>query len=201
MKQAGFILGIVLFVFHTQAQEFITSMYFEASNGLKDTLVLGYDPSATDGIDSAFSEENIMDQAFGDFDVRWTKVREPICIGMDGEGPKKMQEVCIFQNKLNIVPKDCRSFIGGRTTSVMQCLIPNKDLPVKIRWDAQQFNTNCLKESVITELPSEGWWDILCVETYFWDDGLLVMTNEVTIPFPMGVQVYNDQNDTFSLLY
>ena len=201
MKQVVFILGIVLFVFQIQAQEFSTSMYFESSNGLKDTLILGYDPSATDGIDSAFSEKNILDQPFGDFDIRWTKVRDPICTGIDGAGPKEMQEVCLFQNKLNIVPKNCRSFIGDRTTSVMQCLIPNKDLPVKIKWDAQQFNTSCLNESVVTELPTEGWWDILCVEPYFWDDKLLVLTNEVTIPFPIGVQVYNDQSDTFSLLF
>ena len=40
------------------AQEFSTKLYFESYQGEKDTLEIGYDPSATHGIDSDFGEIN-----------------------------------------------------------------------------------------------------------------------------------------------
>lgn len=193
------VLCFLLFVV-THAQEFSTAIYFENKDGLRDTVIVGYDSLASAGLDTIFSESDLTDQAMDTFDVRLTSVIQGICMGPD-LGPQKMEDVCFFQNKYNIVPKNCNSFPVDKLSSVMQCLIPNKDLPVTIRWDRNAFNTNCLEESVITELPTENWWDILCVETYFWDDMVLSVKNEAIIEYPIGVQVYNELSDTFSLLY
>lgn len=200
MKSA--IITVILTALHLQiiAQQLSTPIYFENKDGLRDTVVIGYDSLASAGLDSIFSESDLTDQALDTFDVRLTRVIQGICMGSE-RGPQKMEDVCFFQNKYNIVPKNCSSFPVDKLSSVMQCLIPNKDLPVTIRWDRNAFNTNCLEESVITELPTENWWDILCVETYFWDDMVLSMKNVAIVEYPIGVQVYNTQNDTFSLLY
>ena len=51
--------------------EFSFDLYFEDALGNRDTVTIGYDPQATDGIDAQFGEENIISQPWDSvFEVR-----------------------------------------------------------------------------------------------------------------------------------
>lgn len=66
------LLILFLIPIYTMAQEeFSFELYFEDALGNKDTVILGYDPNATDVIDITFGEVNILSQPWGsNFDVR-----------------------------------------------------------------------------------------------------------------------------------
>jgi hypothetical protein len=56
MKRIITILGYVCFCIPFFAQEFSTKFYFETAQGEKVSLEIGYDPTATNGIDVMFDE-------------------------------------------------------------------------------------------------------------------------------------------------
>ncbi len=193
-------IGTVLFlILYTSlwTQEFQTSLYFENSDGLKDSIVVGYDPSASTGIDSQFGEDDILSEPLGVLDIRLSYIIDGrVC----GNIPLSVEEVCPFLSKKSIVPKECTMNIDHWGSSVVQCLIRNKDLPVTITWNSDEFLSSCLDESLITEWPSEGWWDFCFPERYWGIFGLNV-SQELVVENPVGVQLYNNDNDTFSVLY
>lgn len=49
-----------------QTPEFEFQLYFEDALGNRDTVTIGYDPAATDGIDADFGEENILNQPWSE---------------------------------------------------------------------------------------------------------------------------------------
>lgn len=71
MKYYFNILIFSLFANNLCAQEFELDLVFEDAAGAKDTLTIGYDPTATNGIDASFGETNIISQSWGSaFEVR-----------------------------------------------------------------------------------------------------------------------------------
>ena len=48
----------------THAQEFAFELIFEDNAGNLDTLMLGYDSLATDSVDAAFGEANVVNEPF-----------------------------------------------------------------------------------------------------------------------------------------
>lgn len=58
-----FIVILISFVSYSGlTQEFSFPLYFEDASGAKDTIIYGYDEDASDGIDSVFGEENLINK-------------------------------------------------------------------------------------------------------------------------------------------
>jgi hypothetical protein len=114
------IILILLFpnIFFSQ-EEFSFELYFEDALGNKDTLVLGYDPLATDSIDVAFGEVNIINQP-------WNSVFEVRTANDD-----------FFQDLFFMLKKDVRNH-----DNVIPILIKKPDDYLKITWDAIPFQNN-----------------------------------------------------------
>lgn len=149
MKRLLFLLFVPLSVF---GQEFSFSMYFEDAVGNKDTLILGYDPAATDGINLQFGEENILyDPFIKDLDVRASDFSlmhwQPDCncyMWSDS-----------FLTKKHITPKICNIAEFPPPGNIY---IYCKHFPLKISWDPV-FNDDCNKYSFITDWYPGGWFD------------------------------------------
>lgn len=68
------ILCLILSLSGVAQEEFSFQLYFEDDNGNKDTLVLGFDPLASDSIDDNFGEVNLIGQPWDTiFEVRAIK--------------------------------------------------------------------------------------------------------------------------------
>src|SRR5690554_4538889 len=74
MKNQFFFVFLLFsgFTFSQQPTEFSFELYFEDAAGMRDTVTLGYDDYATDGIDVIFDEYNDINKAWepNDLDVR-----------------------------------------------------------------------------------------------------------------------------------
>ena len=126
-------------------QEFSFSMYFEDAVGNKDTLVLGYDPAASSGINLQFGEENILCEPF----IKDLDVRTGIFKGwwMDPDS---------FLTKKHIIPKDCNVQFPLAGFIYIYC----KNFPLKISWDPV-FIDDCNKYSFITDWEYGLWFDCI----------------------------------------
>ena len=118
MKKLIFLLLVPLSVF---GQEFSFSMHFEDAVGNKDTLILGYDQAATNGINLQFGEENILYEPFiKDLDVRTGILKE-----YDWQPDS-------FLTKKHITLKTCNiANYPADGTIYIYC----KHFPLKISWD------------------------------------------------------------------
>jgi len=56
--------------FVLSSQEFITELFFENSNGVRDTVYVGYDPSASIEIDTQFGEVDITSEPLSALGIR-----------------------------------------------------------------------------------------------------------------------------------
>ena len=71
MKKILLLSFVIGFVFNCNAQQFDCKMKFVDAVGHIDSLILGYDATATDSIDPAFGETNIITTPFtSGIDVR-----------------------------------------------------------------------------------------------------------------------------------
>ena len=162
MKQLFFIL---MFFMHLSifGQEFSFSMYFEDAVGNKDTLVLGYDPAATDGLDLQFGEENILDEPFiKDLDVR-AGIRN------------YTWQIDTLLTKKYIMPNDCNL---ERVPQPVDIYIYCKHFPLRVSWDSV-FNDDCNKYSFIADWGLGSWFD--CV--YGGEQGPFFMKDSDSVTF------------------
>ena len=146
-------------------QEFSFSMYFEDAVGNKDTLVLGYDPAATEGLNLQFGEENILYEPYiKDLDVR--------------TGIFKMgywQRPDSFLTKKHIAPKTC---FTEKFPLPENIYIYCKNFPLRVSWDPV-FNDDCNKYSFIVDWDTGGWFDAI----YGGEQGPFFMKDSSSITF------------------
>jgi hypothetical protein len=129
-------------------QKFSYHMFFTDAVGNKDTITLGYDTSATFGIDSVYGEINIISVPLDTgLDVRITdEWRKRLSNGTPGT----------FHTKKQISFYDCIF-----SYSHIQSLdIYTKHWPVTATWDNTLFNDICRKGSVFTSINPGTWWDV-----------------------------------------
>lgn len=140
-------LVLLLFIpFWSYAQEeFSFELYFEDAIGNKDTLVLGYDPLATDSIDSSFGEVDIINQQWDSiFEVR---AGDDYSFWHPSGG---MIPAPLYQSKKQIIDKSC-DFDYDITININV-----KHFPFKIYWDTTLFTTDsCRLASILTGTPEE----------------------------------------------
>jgi hypothetical protein len=130
------ILLIVLFpLFVSSQEEFSFELYFEDALGNKDTLVLGYDPLATDSVDVAFGEVNIINQPWDNiFEVRASEAKTNW-----NSAPSN------YQSKKQIIDKTCDFDFDVLINIVAM------NYPVTIYWDTTAFITDsCRMASILS---------------------------------------------------
>lgn len=145
MKKLFIIFSIIIPCQISFGQEFSFSMYFEDAAGFKDTIVLGYDVTATDTVDVAFGEVNIINEPLDTFDVRITDEHEKF----------KQSDTGTFHLKKQIIYWTCEEWNLLHPISIdIKC----SNWPVTTHWNNTLFD-GCLEGSVFTSIPSGGWWD------------------------------------------
>lgn len=128
--------------------EFEFQLYFEDAAGNKDTVTLGYDVLATDSIDTAFGEVDLLNQTWGNgLDVRvGNKTYETI---PQSGGPSNNYWPITwnnpnnsFQTKRQILSNVfCNNNFYRSDTISLQFV--TKNLPIKITWNGSLFINNC----------------------------------------------------------
>lgn len=129
-------------------EEFSFELYFEDALGNKDTLILGYDSNATNGIDPLFGELNMTGQPWDNtFEVRAGN-------GYLGEPdfPLNINNFD-YQTKKQIKFKDC--LVGQRYG--IPLIIKTNNPPIQINWTSNPDvfgNDSCRYNSEIKNQPT-----------------------------------------------
>ncbi len=144
----GFCLWML--VSESKAQEFSFPLYFSDHAGNKDTLILGYDPTASNGIDQGLGEINIIGQKIEkSLDVRVTdEWRNREYNGIPGS----------FHSKVQFVNYRCPDW----RNTIQSIDIFTKNWPVSMSWDTSLYQEVCRKGTILTCIHPGGWWDTGC---------------------------------------
>jgi len=138
MKNLTILLIFLPFICISQP-EFSFDLYFEDALGNRDTITLGYDPLATDGIDSQFGEENIIA-------LPWDSVFE-VRIGDKTYSGTNWLSDNSYLTKRQILQSYCdNSTISNRVSLQLK----STNFPVKVKWNRELFaNDSCRFFSVL----------------------------------------------------
>lgn len=196
MKQKKTIYCLVVFLIQLIAievysQEFSFPLYFEDATGNRDTLILGYDPNATDSIDPEFGEINIVDQPWKDqLDVRTGEVK----YYGDWENVAPL-----YESKIQIVEKMCN--FEQKINIVAWC----NHFPLIIKWDTSLFkNNNCVTGSLLNTWQYFE-WDVVYGKTAFLSPDFFAFQSDSLIidSIAEGItpSVYTDGEKTIIMLW
>lgn len=168
-------------------------MYFEDANGFKDTLVFGYDATATDSIDLTFQEENIISDPWSNqFEVRITVLDPPMAFGF--EEYASVPEIGHLKKQIKL--EDCID----QNIYVSMLQIKNAVYPISVTWNNSLFSDPCRSNSLITDWHPSGWFDAfvgstapqLPFELYPGDSASFTQTS---------IHNVNSSQDTLDVLY
>lgn len=163
---ALFVAGIV-----SAQEEFSFQLYFEDAAGNRDTITLGYDPLATEKIDTAFGEENLINQPWSDstFEVRITDKMFHILYDYS-YGQAGLET---FRTKKQIVDDYCltTSVNGSIYGSGRQIFVDVKNavFPLIISFDPQLSQNQCVNGSIVNTQDPFIHWDTPDGPVYFFD--------------------------------
>ena len=140
---SAFPLGIV-------SQQFSVDLYFEDAAGNKDTITVGYDPAATDTINAALGEMNIIQTPLNpNLDVRISNEIKNRSISLQTPGA--------WASKKKFVDYNCPTFDYSQ---IFEINIFSTNWPVSVSWNHTLFSDSCHNGSVITSSNPGGWWDV-----------------------------------------
>ncbi|HLP20207.1 MAG TPA: T9SS type A sorting domain-containing protein [Chitinophagales bacterium] len=146
---------VVCFIFClTQAQQFSTPITFNNFISYpfnvagRDTIIIGYDPAASDTLDTSFGETNILGNYYDTvLDVRisniWGIQNSPAYFGQTP-----------YQTKKQIAPDRC----GTNAPSIIELNIKSKYWPVYVYWTRPEFQDSCRNGSSLTNMNPADWW-------------------------------------------
>lgn len=146
MKKLLTITAIFCFISAAQGQSFSFQLFFSDAQGNKDTIILGTDDLATDTIDTALGEVNI--------------IGVPIDTGLD----IRITDEWLNRNWYQIpgTYHTKKQLIGNCTNPILyypiQCIdIHTKHWPVTMTWDSSLFKDVCNNGSLVTvSIPEVG---------------------------------------------
>ncbi|HDO26585.1 MAG TPA: T9SS type A sorting domain-containing protein [Bacteroidetes bacterium] len=196
MKRKKIFYSFILFLIQLTAiavysQEFSFPLYFEDATGNRDTLILGYDPNATDSIDPEFGEINIVDQPWKDqLDVRTGEVK------YFGDWKNVAP---LYESKIQIVDKTCN--FGHQNNIVAWC----NHFPLIIKWDTSLFkNNNCVTGSLLNTWQYFA-WDVVYGRTAFLSPDFFAFESDSLIidSIAEGItpSVYTDGEKTIIMMW
>jgi len=133
MKKQLIFLFILLTggVFAQQTPEFSFELFFEDAIGNKDTITLGYDKLATQGLDIVYDEENIISPWTGPLDVRASNF---VDLGL-GSLPS-------YYTKKQIIKKKCSVDLGMLVFDAMFNIYA-EHLPITVKWNKSKLSLQC----------------------------------------------------------
>jgi len=153
MKKSLLLTVAICMMTICKAQQFSFQMTFVDAIGNTDSLTLGYDVTATDSLDTAFGETNIIGTTYATgLDVRAGNFWFQQNFGGTQFG------VTSFETKKQIVPNSC----GGNfwlLFPISEINIVSTHFPIKAYWNKTLFNDTCRNGSVFTGVHPGGWWD------------------------------------------
>lgn len=166
-----------------EAQQFSYQMNFVDAVGNTDSITLGFDITASDTIDPAFGEVNIISTtANSGLDVRasnvWWKVNS---LSYANQSP--------FQTKIQIAKDSC----GTIYFPVLELDIVTDHFPVTASWNHNLFQNICLNGSILTSVSPFGWWDTGGFRE--------VLSSNDTVSFLANQYTAVNGNDTASLYW
>ncbi|MCO5269967.1 MAG: T9SS type A sorting domain-containing protein [Brumimicrobium sp.] len=135
----------------SQIPEFEFQLYFEDAEGNKDTITLGYDSLATDGIDTIFGEINTIEEPWSSDDFQ-VMITDGYFASINGNAT--------YRTKKQIIEKHCGESWALWSTIFID--FKNAVFPVKINFDYDAFMQNeCVRGSIIETTEPDMLWDIL----------------------------------------
>ena len=136
------------------SQTFSFEMYFEDATGQKDTLIFGYDATATDSIDASFQETNIITQPWSNqFEARITVLETPYSFGWYEYDTSPE----VGHLKKQIKMEDCLD----QSTYISMIQLKNVAYPVSVTWNSAPFNDACRINTIITDWHPGVWFDAI----------------------------------------
>lgn len=130
------------------SQEFSMKLIFENNSGARDSLVVGYDSSASDTIDSFFSEVNIKSDSLDSLlDVRIPIYADPFI--WDSMG--------VAQVKRQITMRKCDDqYLSEKPVPID---VYSSSWPIKISWNVESLKDSCHRGSFLTTIHPKSWFD------------------------------------------
>lgn len=150
MKTTLFYLLLVNSLSLISAQEFSTNFYITNKYGTKDSIVLGYAPTATFGVDPQFGEIEY------DNPINSTKFNASVIMAGNDDLIEQIWEhkVSSFSKK-QIVPLHT----GWIEQNAIGIMVSVDSMPITVAWDNSQFTPLERSYSLITDWQIGGWFD------------------------------------------
>ena len=163
-------------------QEFAFELIFKDAIGNADTLIVGYDNSATSGIDTVFGESNIIsDPVNSTFDVRFSDVL------LNGTYTPT------YQSKKQIVTNECPNWLLSDFGISID--IHSNNYPVTVKWNSTLFADTCRIGTILTDVAPGGWFDTGGTFRTF-----LEQKDSIVINFP-HYDYINNQSQTIGVMW
>lgn len=191
MKKSYYLFFVfTLNVLVVKAQQFEFPIFFENAQGEKDTIIMGYDPEATTGIDTAFGEVNIKGTPFSGFDVRNTDVNYSYLWCSINENV----DYSTFHSKKQITNDNCEIPWGPFNAIIFEHI----HFPVTVSWDRSAFAEYCTSGPMISDWHPGGWYDAPCENS----QGIINMSEEDYFVFDTAaVALHTIEGDTVNYLF
>ncbi len=186
------------------SQKFHTTFYLSNNQGLLDSVTIGFDPAAADGIDPSLGEVDLSNIPMQNFELRAGQVyNERMTYFEDLEHPI-LDSLAQYMGKTEIIPKECLSFIpvsnqAGFLASI-NLFIKTDSYPLIVKWDKEAFANACLSMSFITDWPITTWWDIPCCNSLEVGKAILIDKDSITLNSHYGINLTDGQGDTITML-
>ncbi len=175
MKKILLFILILMKVHFLFSQEFVFPMYFEDSQGNRDTIYIGYDAQGSrDVILTEFGELDISDIPFNStFDVRISNKSD--LFEEDYTAP-------LFHSKRKIIPTPTDYFDSPAQVNID---IHALHWPVSASWDASVFDHFQREGSIFSSRHPHSWWDISWYPVWWGGSDLarVLMADEQTVVF------------------
>lgn len=143
MKKSILLFTFMLIALISNAQEFSFNLYLEDGQGNRDTLVFGYDSTATDSIDVNFDEIDILGQP-------WDSVFEARTVNVENLNfpyefnPRYQSKKQIIYYKHNSPYSTNFAF-----SNHIGVLVKSINEPISITWDSALFADSCIVSSAV----------------------------------------------------
>ena len=192
MNKLILILLIFCAIKPAEAQEFSFQMFFHDAAGNRDTITLGYDIQASDSIDPAFGEINIIALPLDSgLDVRITN---------EWKNRWYNETSGTFHTKKQISHYDCPT---PWSFDIQSIDIVTHHWPVTASWNKSLFNDTCRSSTVFTSVHPGGWWDVGCISDLYKQD--LLAKDSVTFTSNASASslstAYIKNNDTIPVFF
>ncbi len=189
MRTFIFTLFVLFFFSKLDGQEFAFTMYFVDAIGQRDSLVMGYDPSATDTIDELFKEKNIID-------TPWTNRLD---VRISDEWFSRFRNIkATYHSKKWIPTNSCDQRLVQFGINVS-----SKHWPILAYWDKKVFQNECLELSRFRSFILIGGDVVFSGESNFDNEFLnsrdsIVFTANYKNTFRLVTGFINNAGDTIS---